>query len=161
MLRRGAHLPAVVVEGFCRGLSSHHHPRCRLAPSRLLSGAAVIGTAWRLQPRCRAPWAPLPWVTFGLLLALSGSQKVHKLTRVLVLLHYTAGLALVATTSGERAHLQFGLRMSPESMIVWATIYLGWAGRVVAADRRARPIDPAVSPARAVAAGVRGPGHLP
>jgi hypothetical protein len=68
--------------------------------------------------------APLLWATFGSLAATSGRGKWLRLTHVLALLHYASGLALVATRDGELAHLERVLRISPEFVVVWATVYL-------------------------------------
>jgi hypothetical protein len=68
--------------------------------------------------------APLVLATFGSLVAPFGRGKRLRLTQVLVLLHYASGLALVATTRDELAHLEFVLRISPEFIVVWATVYL-------------------------------------
>ena len=49
--------------------------------------------------------APLVWAGLGWLVALSG-QGTLKLSRILALLHYTSGLALIATAGEEPARLQ-------------------------------------------------------
>ena len=65
--------------------------------------------------------APLVWAGLGWLVALSG-QGTLKLSRILALLHYTSGLALIATAGEEPARLQ-RLLQYPEA-VMWVTIYL-------------------------------------
>ena len=65
--------------------------------------------------------APLVWAGLGWLVALSG-QGTLELSRILALLHYTSGLALIATAGEEPARLQ-RLLQYPEA-VMWVTIYL-------------------------------------
>jgi hypothetical protein len=66
--------------------------------------------------------APLVWAGLGWLVGLSGTGRL-RLSRILALLHYASGLALVATAGEEPARLQRLLQTSPEAFM-WATIYL-------------------------------------
>ena len=95
-------------------------PRHGLAPS-----AALPGSSGRRC--CGHIWVVASGVP---------QREDAQLTRVLVLLHYASGLALVATASGKLAHLQFGLRISPEFMVVWGDC-VSWADGVVATDTQA------------------------
>ena len=65
--------------------------------------------------------APLVWAALGALAALSGRGPSLRLTRVLVLLHYASGLALVATTGAGPTGLAGEV---PVFFIVWAPVYL-------------------------------------
>jgi hypothetical protein len=65
--------------------------------------------------------APLVWAGLGWLVALSGQGRL-RLARILALLHYTSGLALIATAGEEPARLQ-RLLQYPEA-VMWVTIYL-------------------------------------
>jgi hypothetical protein len=67
--------------------------------------------------------APLVWATLGSLVALSGRGKRLRFTQVLVLLQYASGLALVATTGAELAHLARDVWVT-EHVVAWATVYL-------------------------------------
>jgi hypothetical protein len=66
---------------------------------------------------------PLVWAALGSLAAL---PKRLRLTQVLVLLQYTSGLALVATTGGVLADLDAMWRdvWVTVYFVVWATVYL-------------------------------------
>jgi hypothetical protein len=66
--------------------------------------------------------APLVWAGLGWLVAQSGRGRL-RLSRMLALLHYASGLALVATAGEEPARLQRLLQIPPE-VVMWATIYL-------------------------------------
>jgi hypothetical protein len=70
--------------------------------------------------------APVVWATFGALVAPSDRAKWLRLTQVLALLHHVSGLALIAATTGldELARLERLLRISPESIVPWAAVYL-------------------------------------
>jgi hypothetical protein len=70
--------------------------------------------------------APVVWAIFGALVAPSGRAKWRRLTRVLALLHYASGLALIATTGGlgEFAYLERLLRITPEFIVLWAAVYV-------------------------------------
>jgi hypothetical protein len=59
-------------------------------------------------------------------LAHSCRAKWLWLTQFLALLHYASGLALVAATTGlgELARLERALRLAPEFIVTWATVYL-------------------------------------
>jgi hypothetical protein len=65
--------------------------------------------------------APLVWAGLGWLVARSGRGRL-RLSRILALLHYASGLALVATAGEEPARLQ-RLQQMPV-VVMWATIYL-------------------------------------
>ncbi len=71
--------------------------------------------------------APVVWATFGAMVATSGNPKLAWVTRTLLLLHYTAGLLLIAATTGfgELAYVLRMLRISPEIMVAWAMFYVG------------------------------------
>jgi len=66
--------------------------------------------------------APPVWATFGAL-AASGRVEVRRLAQVLAVLHYASGVALVVAND-EVTYLLRMLRISPEFIVVWATIYL-------------------------------------
>jgi hypothetical protein len=66
--------------------------------------------------------APLVWAGLGWLVAVSGQGRL-RLSRILALLHYASGLALVAAAGEEPARLQRLLQVSPEA-VIWATIYM-------------------------------------
>jgi len=70
--------------------------------------------------------APVVWATFGALVAPTGRAKWRRLTQLLALLHYASGLALTAATGGldELARLERVLRISPESIVLWAAVYV-------------------------------------
>jgi hypothetical protein len=70
--------------------------------------------------------APAVWAMFGALVAPSGRAKWLRLSQFLALLHYASGLALVAATTGlgELARLERALRLAPEFIVTWATVYL-------------------------------------
>jgi hypothetical protein len=65
--------------------------------------------------------APLVWAALGALAALSGRGTSLRLTRVLVLLHYASGLALVAATGAGPTGLAGEVS---DFFIVWAPVYL-------------------------------------
>ena len=67
--------------------------------------------------------APLVWAGLGWLVALSGRGRL-KLARILALLHYASGLALIATAGEEPGRLERLVQISP-ALVMWATIYLG------------------------------------
>src|SRR5262249_421347 len=75
--------------------------------------AALVGT-------------PVICATFGSLVAPSNRPKWRRLPRVLVLLQYASGLALVAATTGldELTRLERVLRTAPEVVVPWAAVYL-------------------------------------
>ena len=64
---------------------------------------------------------PLVWGVLGALAALSGRGTSLRLTRVLVLLHYASGLALVAATGAGPTGLAGEVS---DFFIVWAPVYL-------------------------------------
>jgi hypothetical protein len=66
--------------------------------------------------------APLVWAGLGWLVALSGRRRL-RFSRILALLHYACGLALIATAGEERGRLLRLVQISPE-LVMWATIYL-------------------------------------
>jgi hypothetical protein len=70
--------------------------------------------------------APVVWAMFGALVAPAGRAKWLRLTQVLALLQYASGLALIAATTGldELARLERVLRISPESIVLWAVVYV-------------------------------------
>jgi hypothetical protein len=70
--------------------------------------------------------APAVWATFGALVAPSGRAKWLRLTQVLAVLQYASGLALVAATTGlgELDRLERAVRLAPEFIGTWATVYL-------------------------------------
>src|SRR5262252_6717917 len=70
--------------------------------------------------------APVVWATFGALAAPSGRAKWRRLIQLLALLHYASGLALIAATGGldELDYLKRLLRISPESIVLWAVVYV-------------------------------------
>src|ERR1700720_3951886 len=103
-------------EGTAPPFPSGCHPR-RLEPS----AALVTSASMR-----RFGGAPAVWAMFGALVAPSGRAKWLRLTQFLALLHYASGLALVAATTGlgELARLERALRLAPEFIVTWATVYL-------------------------------------
>jgi hypothetical protein len=66
--------------------------------------------------------APLVWAGLGWLVALSGRGRL-RLARILALLHYASGLALIATAGEEPGRLERLVQISP-ALVMWATIYL-------------------------------------
>jgi hypothetical protein len=68
--------------------------------------------------------APLIWAALGSLVALSGRGTRLRLTRVLVLLQYMSGLALVAMTAGGLEDVPADLKRAAELVVMWATVYL-------------------------------------
>jgi hypothetical protein len=66
--------------------------------------------------------APLVWAGLGWLVALSGRGRL-RLARILALLHYASGLALIATAGEEPSRLERLVQISP-ALVMWATIYL-------------------------------------
>jgi len=74
-----------------------------------------------------AAGAPVIWTAFGAMVATSDNPKLVRRTRTLLLVHYAAGLLLVAVTTGfgELAYILRMLRISPEIMVAWAMFYVG------------------------------------
>jgi len=66
--------------------------------------------------------APLVWAGLGWLVALSGRGRL-RLSRILALLHYASGLALIATAGEVPGRFERLVQISPEA-VTWATIYL-------------------------------------
>src|SRR5207248_7658789 len=62
--------------------------------------------------------APLMWAALGSLVALSGRGRL-RLIRILALLHYASGLALIVAAREEPARLERLLQISPE-LVMWA-----------------------------------------
>jgi hypothetical protein len=68
---------------------------------------------------------PLVWATLGSLVALPGRGTRHKLTQLLVLLHYASGLALLAVRGAELLPLPSFVNIYLiVNVLVWATVYL-------------------------------------
>ena len=67
---------------------------------------------------------PLIWTALGSVVALSGRGTSLSLTRVLVLLQYASGLALVATTVGWLTDFPADLWRARQLVVMWATVYL-------------------------------------
>jgi hypothetical protein len=85
--------------------------------------------------------APLVWAGLGWLVALSGRGRLG-LSRILALLHYASGLALVATAGGEPARLQ-RLLQYPEA-VMWVTIYLAGQAALWSSIRAGPEARPAI-----------------
>ena len=96
-------------------------------PIPLWLSSAPLGAfglvAWRVADSAMLLSPPLVWAALGSLAAL---PKRLRLTQVLVLLQYTSGLALVATTGGVLADLDVMWRdvWVTVYFVVWATVYL-------------------------------------
>jgi hypothetical protein len=69
--------------------------------------------------------APFLWAALGSLVALAVRGKEITLALVLlVLLHGVSGLAVVAATFGSLPDVLADLKLTPELVVVWATVYL-------------------------------------
>jgi hypothetical protein len=67
---------------------------------------------------------PCLWAALGSLVALPGRGRGLGLALALVPLHYACGLALVAVTFRRVAEVHAELRLAPELVVMWATVYL-------------------------------------
>jgi hypothetical protein len=87
--------------------------------------AHYVGVASHLLDRAALLSALLVWAGLGCLVALSGSGKSLKLARILVLLQYVSGFALVAIILPDAWNVGFPYGWDFVVMVsVWAMLYL-------------------------------------